>query len=35
MLTWRRPADDMIIATERTKRALRDAMERRSKPRAQ
>ncbi len=34
MLTWRRPADDLIVATERTKRALRDAMERRSKPRA-
>ena len=32
MLRYRKPADDMIVATERTKRALRDAMERRSNP---
>ncbi len=30
MLTWRRPADDMIVATARTKRALQEAMDRRS-----
>ena len=35
MLTYRRPADDMIVGTERAKRAMREAMERRSKPRAQ
>ena len=32
MLTWRRPADDLIVGTERTKRALREATERRSTP---
>ncbi len=32
MLTWRRPADDMIVGTARTKRALQEAMDRRSTP---
>jgi spermidine synthase len=32
LLTHRRPLDDLFVGTERTKRALREAMERRSKP---
>jgi len=32
MLTWRRPAEDLLVGTERTKRALREAIERRSTP---